>query len=99
MRSITVRPETLDACAARMNEKNEAYVLHTRQLFQAVDLMGNAWQGEDNTAFATQIGKFQGDFRQMSLLCTQYADFLKNSARAYRETQQELVSQASRLEQ
>ena len=99
MRSITVKPETLDACAARICEKNDAYLQHTQQLFEAVGAMSNAWQGEDNTAFTTQIGKFQGDFRQMSLLCTQYADFLRNSARAYREAQQELVSQAGRLEQ
>ena len=50
-------------------------------------------------AFSTQIRKFEADFREMSVLCTQYAEFLRNSARAYRETQDDLAVQASNLAQ
>ena len=40
---------------------------------------------------------FQTDIRQLSVLCTQYSDFLRSSAMAYRETNDELAAQAARL--
>jgi WXG100 family type VII secretion target len=99
MRSITVQPEQLESCAARMDDKNQDYLNGTIELFNAVDTMGNAWKGKDNQAFTTRISKFQSDFRQLSMLCTQYSEFLKNSARAYRQTQDQLISQANKLAQ
>ncbi len=99
MRQITVEPERLEACAARMDERNEDYTRNYRELFAAVEAMSAAWQGSDNTAFTAQISRFEADFRQLSMLCAQYTEFLRNSARAYRQTQEELTSQASRLTQ
>lgn len=99
MRKITVEPEQLESCAARMDQKNQDYTHNYQELFNAIDAMSAAWQGKDNTAFTSQISKFQGDFRQLSLLCTQYADFLRSSARSYRDTQDELTSQAGYLAQ
>ena len=99
MRSITVQPEQLESCVARMDDKNQDYLNGTIELFNAVDMMGNAWKGKDNQTFTTQISRFQSDFRQLSMLCTQYSEFLKNSARAYRQTQEQLISQANKLAQ
>jgi len=99
MRKIIVEPELLDACAVRMEQENQDYQRTFSQLFESVESMKAAWQGKDNTAFSAQIGKYEGDFRQMSILCTQYAEFLRNSARAYRQTQDELTSQAAHLAQ
>jgi WXG100 family type VII secretion target len=99
MRQITVEPEQLEACAARMDERNDDYSRNCRDLFDSVEAMSAAWQGKDNTAFTSQISRFAADFRQLSMLCTQYTEFLRNSARAYRDTQDELASQASRLAQ
>ena len=99
MRRITVEPEQLESCAARMDDKNQDYVRSSSELFDVVDNMSSAWQGRDNVAFTERIAKFQGEFRQLSMLCTQYSDFLKGSARAYRETQDELVAQANSLVQ
>ena len=89
MRRITVEPEQLESCAARMDERNQDY--------EAVDNMSNAWKGKDNIAFTSRISRFEAEFRQLSMLCTQYSDFLKKSARAYRETQDELASRVSSL--
>lgn len=97
MRKITVEPEQLEACAMRMNERNQDYLRDSDAFFQTVDNMSAAWKGKDNLAFTNRISRFQTDFRQMSVLCSQYAEFLKNSARAYRQTQDELVSQVNRL--
>ena len=59
--------------------------------------MSNAWQGKDNLAFSNQLASYEDDFKQISIIMQQYVEFLKNSARAYRETQDELYMQAQRL--
>ena len=99
MRRITVEAEQLEASASRMDDSNQNYQRIYAQLFESVDTMKAAWEGKDNTAFSTQIRKFEGDFRELSVLCTQYSEFLRNSARAYREMQDDLAGQASHLAQ
>lgn len=99
MRTITVESEQVEACASRIDDANNDYVCSFTQLFESVDGMKTAWQGKDNIAFSNQIQKFQSDFRQMSVLCTQYAEFLRNSARSYRQLQDDIASQAASLVQ
>ena len=97
MRKITVEPDQLDSAASRMEDENESYMRSTDELFSTVDTMSAAWQGKDNMAFTSKISGYHADCRQLSLLCTQYIEFLRSSSRAYRETQDELESQASHL--
>ncbi|MBR2759574.1 MAG: WXG100 family type VII secretion target [Solobacterium sp.] len=97
MRSIQVEPEQLEACAARIEESNQDYIRAYTQLFESVDTMKTGWQGKDNTAFSNQISRYQSDFREMSVLCGQYAEFLRNSAKSYRQVQDDLASQANAL--
>ncbi len=97
MRSIQVEPEQLEACAARIEESNQDYTRAYTQLFESVDTMKAGWQGKDNTAFSNQISRYQSDFREMSVLCGQYAEFLRNSAKSYRQVQDDLASQANAL--
>ncbi len=97
MRQIIVEPDRLDDTAARIEQANMDYERIYRSLYGEVDKMSSAWQGKDNTAFTTQIRSYEDDLRQISIIMRQYADFLHNSARAYRETQEELYAQASRL--
>ena len=97
MRRITVEPEQLELIAGRMEEENDVYVRQYQQLFELVDVMSVSWQGSDSTAFATQVSEYQDDCRQLSFLCSLYIDFLRNSARAYRDIQDELTSEAMRL--
>ena len=99
MRCITVEPEQLESCAARIDESNQDYTRAYTQLFEAVDTMKAGWQGKDNTAFSNQIARFQGDFREMSVLCGQYAEFLRSSAKSYRSMQDDLAAQAGALAQ
>ena len=80
-----------------MEDKNQDYLRSLQELFQTVENMQNGWKGKDNTAFTSQIQRFESDFRQLSVLCGEYSDFLRNSARAYRDTQDELASQAATL--
>ncbi|MCI5723658.1 MAG: WXG100 family type VII secretion target [Erysipelotrichaceae bacterium] len=97
MRKITVEPMQVDACAMRMEEKNTSYLRNVNELFSAVDAMNVAWKGKDNQAFITKITALQSDFKQVSILCSEYIEFLRNSARSYRNTQEEIASQAQML--
>ena len=99
MRRIIVEPDQLLSCADRMEQTNQDYVRSFTELFAVVDALAAGWKGKDNTAFTNRISKFNGDFKQLSLLCGQYTEFLRNSARAYKETQDELESQAGQLVQ
>ena len=97
MRQIIVEPARLEETAGRVEEANSAYERLYHELYSEVDKMSSAWQGKDNTMFVNQIRSYESDFHQISVIMRQYADFLRNSARAYRDTQDELTTQASRL--
>ena len=97
MKKIIVDPSILDKIATKIIQEANEYQRAFKQLFEEVNLLGNSWQGKDNIAFTNQIKGFEDDFRQIFILCEQYSDFLKTSARAYRETQDELLNQAKRL--
>lgn len=97
MRQIICQPQRLDASASIIDSLNQEYQRLFSQLFQAVDTMQNNWNGKDNLAFSNQIKGFHDDLKQLSNIMTQYSEFLKNTARAYRETQDEIYNQAKAL--
>ncbi|MCR5230130.1 MAG: WXG100 family type VII secretion target [Solobacterium sp.] len=97
MRNITVDPAQLEAAASRIEDQNQDYVRAFSGLFEAVDTMKAGWEGKDNTAFSGKISQFESDFREMSLLCAQYAEFLHSSARSYIQVQDDLTSQVNAL--
>ena len=99
MQRIVVDPGQLDNAANRVDSQNQEYERIYNSLYTEVDKMSNSWQGKDNLEFTNKVYAFKSDFRQISLILSQYAQFLRNSARAYRETQEELRSSASRLYQ
>ena len=92
-----VEPERLESSALKIEEANRDYDRTYQAIYTEVDKMSSSWKGKDNTAFTNQIKAFEDDLRQISIIMRQYADFLRNSARAYRETQDEIYSRASRL--
>lgn len=97
MRRIYVDPIILDNSATKIEQDTQEYQKNFSRLFEEVEMMKTAWQGKDNVAFTNQIRNYEADFRQTQILCQQYSDFLRISARAYRETQEELAAQALRL--
>ena len=97
MRTIKVEPERLESAASSIEEANREYDRTYQAIYTQVDKMSSSWQGKDNTAFTNQIKAFEDDLRQISIIMRQYADFLRNTARAYREAQEEVCAQASRL--
>ena len=97
MREIIVEPTRLEDSASKVESYDSDYQRVYSLLYEEVDKMASVWQGKDNTMFTNKIKEFQDDFRQISVLLRQYAEFLRNTARAYRETQDELYNAASRL--
>ncbi|SJZ89142.1 WXG100 family type VII secretion target [Anaerorhabdus furcosa] len=97
MRKIYVDPERLEISSRKIDSEAQQYEKKFIQLFDEVEKMKNAWQGKDNIAFTNQIRSFENDFRQIYVITQQYSEFLKSSARAYREMQNELMNQVNRL--
>lgn len=48
-------------------------------------------------AFVDQIAGFKDDFEKMHTLMLEYADFLRKSAKGYRDTQDNVVAEARKL--
>lgn len=97
MRSITVEPSRLELAASKIESANADYVRIYQAMYADVDKMSISWKGKDNTMFTSQIKSFEDDLREISIIMLQYADFLRNSARAYRETQDEMYQRANHL--
>lgn len=97
MRKITVDPQMLDNVANRINELNDEYHRLFALLNQDVDSLQSAWQGKDNLAFTEKIKGFNDDFNHVFVLLGQYETYLKNTASAYRQTQDALVNEVNRL--
>ncbi|AGK55716.1 WXG100 family type VII secretion target [Bacillus sp. 1NLA3E] len=95
--SIMVEPAKLENAASKIDQQAADYESTYRKLFAEVDAMAAAWQGADNAAFTTQIKTFTTDFEKMTKLMRDYSEFLKLGAKAYRDAQNEVKTQASRL--
>ena len=96
-RDIQVTPETLESTAQKIESLANEYETQYKSLYSTTNAMASTWSGKDNTAFVDQIAGFEDDFQKMKNLMDQYADFLKKSAKAYRDTQETVYSEAQKL--
>lgn len=96
-RTILVTPEQLEMAAAKIECLATDYQTQYTHLYSETDALASTWQGDDNTAFVNQIAGFKDDLTKMYNLMNQYADFLRKSAKAYRDTQEQVVAQAKSL--
>ena len=94
---IDVDPSRLEDTATKVESADGDYQRLFASLYSEVDHLDTNWGGKDNKAFSGKIRSYEEDFRQISLIMRQYAEFLRASARAYRETQDELTNCANRL--
>lgn len=94
---ISVEPQALEHSATRIDELCMEYERTYREMYQSIDAMRANWQGSDNLAYVNQIQGFQDDFNQMVRLLKQYTEFLRQSAKAYRNTQEDRIAKARML--
>lgn len=96
-RDIQVTPEQLESAAGRIEGLAGDYKSQYDQLYSETNAMASTWNGKDNTAFVDQIAGFKDDFEKMHTLMLDYAQFLRTSAKYYRDTQDAVVSEARKL--
>lgn len=96
-RVIEVTPEQLESTAGKIENLAADYQKQYEQLYSETDAMVSTWNGKDNVAFINQIAGFKDDFQKMHTLMLNYADFLRKSAKAYRDTQDAITSEARKL--
>jgi len=96
-RKITVTPERLTTAAGNIETAAGEYQRTYTQLYSEVERMRAAWDGADNVSYTTQISGFQDDFQLMYKLMTDYAQFLRMSAKQYETTQNEIIQSAQTL--
>ena len=96
-RVIQVTPEQLESAAGRIESLAGDYKTQYEALYNQTNAMASTWKGQDNTAFVDQIEGFKEDFQKMQTLMLNYADFLRKSAKAYRDTQNTVTTEARKL--
>lgn len=96
-RTIQVTPEQLESAAGRIEGLAADYKAQYDALYNETNAMASTWNGKDNIAFVDQIAGFKDDFEKMHTLMLNYADFLRKSAKAYRDTQDTVVTEARKL--
>lgn len=96
-RTIQVTPELLETAATKIEGLATDYKAQYEMLYNETNAMASTWSGKDNTAFVDQIAGFKDDFEKMFTLMNNYVDFLRKSAKAYRDTQDAVVSDARKL--
>lgn len=94
---IIVETAQLDAASAKVGELTGTYKGEYEKLYKLVEELQASWAGADNTAYTTQIEGFRDDFEKMYTLMTDYSDFLKTTAKRYRDTQDERKTAAAKL--
>lgn len=96
-RKITVTPEQLTSASEKIDSLAADYQKVYMKLYSEVESMNAAWDGADNVAYVLQVKGFEDDFQLMYKLMLDYSTFLKNSAQMYTQTQDDIISQASKL--
>ena len=106
---IQVTPELLESTAGKIEGLAGDYKTQYDQLYSETNAMASTWNGKDNVAFVDQIAGFKDDFEKMNsermaddfekmhTLMLEYADFLRKSAKGYRDTQDNVVAEARKL--
>lgn len=97
VRKIYVEPERILSSSKKIEDYNNEFKQLKQKLYEEVDMMTNAWNGKDNQAFTNQIKTYQNTMNSISLIMSQYCNFLNNSANAYRQTQEEIYSEAMKI--
>lgn len=94
---IMVSPQLLEKASEAIGEWADQYAKEYEALFDSVEKMGNSWKGQDNISYTNRVKDFREDFITMKNLMEQYSEYLRKTAQAYANTQQEIANTASTL--
>lgn len=96
-RIIAVTPEQLERTATQIEGLASDYKSQYTKLYGETNAMQSTWNGKDNVAFTQRIAGFKDDFDRMYDLMNKYAAFLRDSAKKYRTTQDNVANEARGL--
>jgi WXG100 family type VII secretion target len=96
-RIIEVTPEQLETTAGKIEGLAADYKTQYEKLYSETSAMANTWNGKDNVAFVNQIDGFKDDLQKMHNEMIKYAEYLRQTAKAYRDTQDNVVAEARKL--
>ena len=94
---IKVDPQMLEQAATKIDSLVGQYEQQYKTVFSKFDALKACWDGSDNLAYVTQVKGFEEKFINMQTEMQNYAKFLKDSAKAYRNAQQEIAQSAKKL--
>lgn len=96
-RIIEVTPEQLEKAATSIEGLANDYQKQYELLYNETNAMASTWSGKDNQAYINQIAGFKDDFDKMYGEMVNYVTFLRQSAKAYRDTQDAITTKARNL--
>ena len=96
-KSIQADPAQMKTVAGQLEELSQRYSGYAKELMQAASTMGDAWQGEDNQAFVTQITGFTEELELMSKKLMTGSEALRTQASNYEQRQDAITSAAKSL--
>ena len=96
-KNIIVDAARLESVATKIDSLANDYKKQYEALYADASALSDTWKYEDNNAFVNQVNGFKDDLGKMEQLMHQYAEFLKKSAKAYRDNQSNVVAQAKKL--
>lgn len=96
-RKIEVTPDQLVSAAGAIEGLAAQYKDQYTRLYSETNAMASTWSGKDNIAYTDQIAGFKDDFEKMYNLMMRYAEFLRESAKMYRDTQDAVATEARKL--
>lgn len=98
MESIKVTPEQLERKADLITDAAGNYYGKYRALLGDVETLTETdYKGDDANAFRDKVKAFKPDFDKMKKLMDEYAGFLRQAAKNYRDTQERVKSSANAL--
>lgn len=96
-KSINVTPQTLETqsklVTGKVNEYNKLY----ERLIDEVQQLSANWQGQGNKTYANQITNFRPKFQDLEKVLRNYAEFLIKAAKVYRDTEDNIITNAGKL--
>ncbi len=95
--TIKVTPQDLQNASGQISSLAGEYKSEYEALFREVHEMQGKWDGQDNTAYTKQVDGFRDDFDNMYKLMIQYSEYLKSTAKAYADAQENIKSAATTL--
>lgn len=96
-KNIQVDPSKLDQASAKLAELSGTYDSIAKQLMSEATAMGEAWQGEDNVAFCTQIKGFTEELAQMAKKLQKGSETLKQQSTNYKQRQDAITAEVKTL--